>query len=145
MSRYAATIGGRPYFPIKSGPSFSTSCRHKVPRNQTDQTAAAFLSARFRAGDIYAYSYEQGQWWTWLTQADWDATERDGTDQGRIVRDARAAAAGHGPVPFDPAPIAATRPKRPTKAEAIALLRAIAEGTDWQVSDLEELLAREAA
>jgi hypothetical protein len=129
---------------IKHGPSFPTSCRHKVPRNQVDQATHAHLSGLFRAGHIYAYAYEAGEWHVWSTQADWDATERH-TPNGRTVRDPDAAARGRGPAIFDRDRLAATKAKRPTKAEAISLLRAIAEGTDWQVSDLEELLARDAA
>jgi hypothetical protein len=143
VSRYRypnGTYDGMPH--IKRSQSFSTSCRHKVPRNQTDQATAADLSAQFRMGAIYAYAYEDKAWWVWATQADWDATERH-TPDGRVVRDQTARAAGHGPSVYTPAPV--SRPKRPTKAEAIALLKAIAEGTDWQVEELEQLLAREAA
>jgi hypothetical protein len=131
---------------VKAGPSFPKSCRHKVPRNQRDQATHEWMREAFRSGHIYAYSYDSGQWMTWATQADWDATERSTAD-GRVIRDQAAHDAGHGPHIYDRGfePGIVVKAKRPTKAEAINLLRAIAEGTDWQVSDLEDLLAREAA
>jgi hypothetical protein len=91
-------------------------------------------------GAIYAYSYQDGQWSTWATQQDWDATER-ATSNGRTIRNQAAHDAGHGPGIYQPAPT--TRAKRPSKADYIALCQAILNGTDWQVSDLEALLARE--
>lgn len=125
----------------KSGPSFPTSCSLKVPRNQRDQAVAAELSRRFRAGTIYAYSYEGDLWTVWPTQADWDATERL-TETGRVIRDQAAKAAGHGPETFDITSLTAPTPaKRPGKAAYVEMLRRIRDGVDWSVDELDQLLA----
>lgn len=58
---------------------------------KADASIYAALSQRFRARELYAYSYdhERGHWSTWETETDWLATERNGT--------VRVPAEGHGP------------------------------------------------
>jgi hypothetical protein len=76
------------------------------------------LSAAFRSGEVFSYSWEpKGRHWlTWATQADWDATEREGR-----VRRPDLAALGHGPAIYHPAVVEATR--RLSKAQLVAALR----------------------
>ena len=115
-----------------------------VPRRDTAIYDA--LSARFRGGDLYAFSYDDGVWLTWRTEADWLATERN----GRVQRP-DLAAMGHGPTVHDRAGlvadlgIATSQPRRPGKAEYVALVRRILDGVDWTVDELETLLDREVA
>lgn len=100
------------------------------------------LSTLFRGGDIYAYSWDGRNkvWEVWRTEADWLATERNGA-----VARPDFAAQGHGPEAYTPsAPVAPSRSSsgKATKAELVAMLRAVVDGTEWEVTDLESLLAR---
>jgi hypothetical protein len=96
----------------------------RVPR--ADAGIAGALSQRFRAEEIHSYSFENGIWSTWATEADWDATERSG-----VIRDPEAAAAGHGPVDWQRADLVGwlgldvPAPRRLTKAALVAALRAV--------------------
>lgn len=132
--------------PTRSGPSLPTSFKFKVRRG--DQDIANALSAQFRAGSIYAYSFEKGVWSTWATEADWAATERGGT-----IRDQAAADAGHGPTDWDRDKLVAElglnvttfKARKPGKAEFVSLLRRMRDGVEWDVDEIDALLAREAA
>lgn len=85
-------------------------------------------------------------WETWETAADWDATERNG-----VVRDVDAAAAGRGPRVWardelvgwlglsSPDPSATKVPRR----VLVDLLRRMVDGSDWDVGELVDALARE--
>jgi hypothetical protein len=92
------------------------------------------LSEQFRAGRLFAYAWDRDSrcWLTWASEADWLATERNGT--------VRVPAAGRGPVAYEPP---ASVRRRPGKAEYVSLLRRIADGVDWNVAELEGLLERE--
>jgi hypothetical protein len=105
-----------------------------LPPRCEDRTYT-LLSEQFRAGRVFAYAWDRdaGCWLTWATEADWLATERNGT--------VRVPAAGRGPVVYEPP---ASVRRRPGKAEFVSLLRRIAEGVDWDVAELEGLLEREA-
>lgn len=119
--------------------------RVRVPAR--DKGVYQALSDRFRDGRLYAFSWDGNVWETWQSEADWNATERNGT-----VRDPVAAAAGHGPTVWDrdqltawlgvDAPARVTRSQRPAKSELVGMLRRILEGTDWSVSELSDLVAR---
>lgn len=95
------------------------------------------LAGQFRSGDLYAFAYDAKakRWDVWRTEADWLATERN----GEVARP-DLAALGHGPAVWSPAPTVAGR--KATKAECVAMLRRLLEGADWEVSELEDLLAR---
>lgn len=96
----------------------------KLPASERDIYAA--LSERFRAGDIYSFSYEGEMWSTWTTEADYNATERNGK-----VRDQAAAAAGHGPIDRDSATMRvllgldAPKARKLSKPQLVAKLRAM--------------------
>jgi hypothetical protein len=138
--------------PARKGPSFPTSCQVKTPRR--DKAIERGLSERFRSGDIYAYSFERGAWLTWATVEDFDATERstrvqldDGTYTAqRTVRNTEARDAGHGPRDWKRADLEAwlgldcPKVKRPGKADMVAMLRRILDGTDWEVDELQALV-----
>jgi|SRR5678815_5675359 hypothetical protein len=104
-----------------------------------EQEAYWVLAERFRAGEIYSFSWdaERKTWDVWESEADWFATERNGS-----VRSPELAAAGHGPRTFAKAVAKATKTAKATKADLVGLLRRVVDGTDWSVAELEDLLAR---
>jgi hypothetical protein len=117
-----------------------TTIKHRVGSGGRDQASYDELSRQFRAGAIYSFGYDGDEWFTWATQADYDATDRS-AKAGSLAD--QAARGGAGPRRFGRVTVA--KAKRATKAEAVRLLRAIHEGTDWTVEQIEDLLAREAA
>jgi hypothetical protein len=94
----------------------------KVPRS--DAGIAAALSERYRAGSIYAYSYENGRWATWASLHAWEHTERSG--RSRCACDAST-----GPTDWQRDRLLAwlgldqAAPKRITKTELVARLRRV--------------------
>lgn len=119
----------------------STHARPRVPK--ADTAIYAGLSQRFRAGDLYAFSYENGTWTTWTTEHDFEATERNGK--------ARCCCAPHiggdiGPTDWTRADLVAwldideRKPRAMSKAQVVARLRSLiaANPTDWEraVTDL---------
>jgi hypothetical protein len=109
----------------------------RVPRGDADIYAA--LAQLYRAGQIYSFSFERGVWTVWPTQADFDATERNGQ-----VRDPAAAAAGRGPVDWPnrdalAASLGLVKPttRKPTRAQLVAQLRAVPDLPPAAVAILE--------
>lgn len=107
-----------------------------------EQGAYWELAGMFRAGDIHAFSWDPQakRWEVWRTEADWLATERN----GQVARP-DLAALGHGPEVWAPAPTTprrATTGGKATKAELVTMLRRLVDGSDWEVSELTDLLAR---
>lgn len=98
------------------------------------------LAGMFRAGDLYAFSWDAqaARWDVWRTEADWLATERN----GQVARP-DLAELGHGPAVWEPptTPPRATS-RKATKAELVTMLRRLVDGSDWEVNELTDLLAR---
>ena len=143
MASYWASRMGRP--PVRRIPSLSTkpaayTVGHQYrPKGVPAGEQATYweLARRFRAGDLYAFSFDPKakRWDMWRTEADWLATERNSE-----VERPDLAALGHGPEVWSPVPAAPGR--KATKAEYVAMLRRLVDGADWSVSELEDLLAR---
>lgn len=119
----------------------STKARPRVPK--ADAAIYEALSQRFRAREMYAFTYEGGTWTTWTTSHDFDATERNGK--------ARCCCAPHiggdiGPTDWARADLVAwlgldeRKPRTMSKAQMVARLRDLvaANPADWAraVADL---------